>query len=71
MIQKNPDYLIVWVFCNFRVLDESPRWLIIKGKHEKAYKVLEKAFKWNKSSLPPKDKLMALMKEIQDVRMFL
>lgn len=33
------------------LLDESPRWLLIKGKKEKAIRILEKAAKKNKKTL--------------------
>ncbi|XP_068227224.1 organic cation transporter protein-like isoform X2 [Palaemon carinicauda] len=47
-------------------MDESPRWLITKGYHEKAMKVLKKAARWNNSKLPPEDELRALMQEIEE-----
>lgn len=47
-------------------MDESPRWLITKGQHEKAMKVLKKAARWNNSKLPPEDELRSLMQEIEE-----
>ncbi|XP_064089781.1 organic cation transporter protein-like isoform X2 [Macrobrachium nipponense] len=34
-------------------LDESPRWLLVRGKHTHACEVLKKAARWNKVTLPP------------------
>ncbi|KAG7157391.1 Organic cation transporter protein-like 6 [Homarus americanus] len=45
-------------------LDESPRWLIVQGQHDRAMKVLEKAARWNKATLPPRDQLLTMMKNI-------
>nr|XP_053640648.1 organic cation transporter protein-like [Cherax quadricarinatus] len=47
-------------------IDESPRWLIVNGHYDKALKVLEKASRWNKVSLPPEEDLRALMRNIQE-----
>ncbi|ROT61157.1 putative organic cation transporter protein [Penaeus vannamei] len=44
-------------------MEESPRWLMVAGNHERSLKVLKKAAKWNKVSLPPQNELLALMKE--------
>ncbi|XP_066983996.1 organic cation transporter protein-like [Macrobrachium rosenbergii] len=33
-------------------LDESPRWLLVKGRHAHAFGVLKKAARWNKVTLP-------------------
>ncbi|XP_047493474.1 beta-alanine transporter-like [Penaeus chinensis] len=53
----------VAMFPVFWFMDESPRWLMVTGKHERALKVLKKAAKWNKVALPPENELLALMKE--------
>lgn len=45
-------------------MDESPRWLIVRGRPEQARRVLEKAARWNKRTLPPKDKLDNLFSRI-------
>ncbi|KAB7503767.1 Organic cation transporter protein [Armadillidium nasatum] len=58
-----PDFTSL---LSLRFFDESPRWLIIKGRFEKAYNVLEKAARWNKTSIPEKDKLMDIMKGIKE-----
>ncbi|XP_071547082.1 organic cation transporter protein-like [Panulirus ornatus] len=52
-------------FPIFWLLDESPRWLIIRGQHERALRVLEKAAKQNKVTLPSKAELLRIMEEIQ------
>ncbi|XP_064084806.1 organic cation transporter protein-like isoform X2 [Macrobrachium nipponense] len=46
-------------------MDESPRWLIVEGKFERANKVLRRAARWNKVTLPPQEELNALMRTIQ------
>lgn len=46
-------------------MDESPRWLIVRGDHRRAREVLERAARWNKMDLPPPEELDALMKNIQ------
>ncbi|XP_042225962.1 organic cation transporter protein-like [Homarus americanus] len=33
-------------------IDESPRWLIVKGYHNRAIKILKKAARWNKVDFP-------------------
>ncbi|KAK7065316.1 hypothetical protein SK128_011813, partial [Halocaridina rubra] len=48
------------------IIDESPRWLIVAGRHEEAIRVLERAAYWNKAELPPRDKLLTLMKDIHN-----
>ncbi|XP_076028809.1 organic cation transporter protein-like [Oratosquilla oratoria] len=45
-------------------LDESPRWLIVKGRYEEAVEVLEKAARWNGSTLPPRKNLLDILGEI-------
>nr|XP_027207376.1 organic cation transporter protein-like [Penaeus vannamei] len=42
-------------------LDESPRWLIVRGRHDDALRILRKAARWNKAQLPPEEELRALM----------
>ncbi|XP_037786215.1 organic cation transporter protein-like [Penaeus monodon] len=47
----------------FWFMDESPRWLAVRGDHDRAVKILQKAGKWNKVSLPPENEVMALMRQ--------
>ncbi|XP_068227220.1 organic cation transporter protein-like [Palaemon carinicauda] len=47
-------------------IDESPRWLITKGQHDKAVRVLKKAARWNDAKLPPEAELRALMQDIEE-----
>ncbi|XP_066942600.1 organic cation transporter protein-like [Macrobrachium rosenbergii] len=47
-------------------IDESPRWLITKGQHDKAVRVLRKAARWNNSELPPEAELRTLMQDIEE-----
>lgn len=44
-------------------MDESPRWLAVRGDHDRAVKILQKAGKWNKVPLPPEDEVKALMRQ--------
>ncbi|XP_066984510.1 organic cation transporter protein-like [Macrobrachium rosenbergii] len=44
-------------------MDESPRWLVVKGKYDQALEVLKKAAKWNQVTLPSDQELLKLMME--------
>lgn len=46
-------------------MDESPRWLIVRGRHDQAIQVLRKAARWNRVTLQSETDLRSLMKEIQ------
>lgn len=46
-------------------VDESPRWLILRGHEQKALKVLRKAARWNGSQLPSDEQLNGIFKEMQ------
>ncbi|XP_037793752.1 organic cation transporter protein-like [Penaeus monodon] len=47
------------------LMDESPRWLIVRGRHADALRVIRRASRWNKVELPPEEQLRAIMKETQ------
>ncbi|KAK3893490.1 hypothetical protein Pcinc_002709 [Petrolisthes cinctipes] len=47
-------------------IDESPRWLIVRGNHDRALQVLQKAARWNNTSLPPEHQLRKLMTDITE-----
>ncbi|KAK3852061.1 hypothetical protein Pcinc_041330, partial [Petrolisthes cinctipes] len=47
-------------------VDESPRWLIVRGHHDRALQVLQKAARWNNTSLPPEHQLRKLMTDITE-----
>ncbi|XP_047482745.1 organic cation transporter protein-like isoform X2 [Penaeus chinensis] len=47
------------------LMDESPRWLIVRGRHAEALRVLRRASRWNKVELPSEEQLYAIMKETQ------
>ncbi|KAG7157390.1 Organic cation transporter protein-like 5, partial [Homarus americanus] len=51
-------------FFSDTFMDESPRWLIVQGQHDRALKVLEKAARLNKATLPPRDQLLTMMQNI-------
>ncbi|XP_042889428.1 organic cation transporter protein-like, partial [Penaeus japonicus] len=44
-------------------LDESPRWLAVRGQHRRALRVLQKAARWNGVALPPDEELLLLLKD--------
>ncbi|KAK7081091.1 hypothetical protein SK128_003679 [Halocaridina rubra] len=48
------------------ILDESPRWLAVKGYHNYALQVLVKAARWNKAVLPPPHRILQIVKEGQN-----
>lgn len=47
-------------------VDESPRWLSVRGQHERALEVIKKAARWNKTVIPSDEELMCIFKESQD-----
>ncbi|KAG0728153.1 Solute carrier family 22 member 21 [Chionoecetes opilio] len=46
-------------------MNESPRWLVVMGRHKEALSVLQRAARLNGTSLPPKDHLLAVMKNVE------
>ncbi|XP_037786209.1 organic cation transporter protein-like [Penaeus monodon] len=44
-------------------MDESPRWLAVRGQHRRALRVLQRAARWNGVALPPEDELLLLLKD--------
>lgn len=47
------------------VMDESPRWLIVRGQFDRARRVLQRAARWNKTQLPSEEALNNLMVDIR------
>ncbi|XP_045137877.1 organic cation transporter protein-like isoform X1 [Portunus trituberculatus] len=56
----------VLLFPALYFMDESPRWLIVRGRHDQAVQVLRKAALWNRVTLQPEADLCALMNEVQE-----
>lgn len=46
-------------------MNESPRWLVVKGRHKEALRVIQRAARMNGTSLPPTDHLLTIMKDVQ------
>ncbi|XP_063859219.1 organic cation transporter protein-like [Scylla paramamosain] len=53
------------LLLNFWLLPESPRWLILQGKHKEALKVLKSAAMVNGKTLPSEERLLATMQLLQ------
>nr|XP_027230974.1 organic cation transporter protein-like [Penaeus vannamei] len=47
------------------VLDESPRWLAVAGRQEKALGILKKAAERNRVDLPSDEKILSILKDDQ------
>ncbi|XP_071542407.1 organic cation transporter protein-like isoform X2 [Panulirus ornatus] len=50
------------------ILPESPRWLMMKGRHQKGIDILKKAAKVNGKSLPPQEEIDAIVANIEKER---
>ncbi|XP_047493114.1 organic cation transporter protein-like isoform X2 [Penaeus chinensis] len=48
------------------LMDESPRWLIVRGQCDRAREILQKAARWNKTQLPSEEALKKLMLDIKE-----
>ena len=53
--------------CVSRLIDESPRWLVVQGRHDEALRVLRKAARQNKATLPDDEELRAIMEATTEV----
>ncbi|XP_071547413.1 organic cation transporter protein-like isoform X2 [Panulirus ornatus] len=64
-LQATVSIPLLLIFPMIYLLDESPRWLIVRGQHDRALKVLKRAARLNKATLPPNEDLQLMMKDIQ------
>ncbi|ROT83769.1 organic cation transporter protein [Penaeus vannamei] len=46
-------------------IDESPRWLIVRGRYDDASRVLRRAARLNKVDLPPEEELRTIMEHVK------
>ncbi|XP_042203236.1 organic cation transporter protein-like [Homarus americanus] len=46
-------------------MDESPRWLSVRGRYQEALAVLKRAARWNKAALPPDPRLLLILQDNQ------
>ena len=51
---------------SFWVMPESPRWLVVQGRFEQAYRVLSQGARWNGRHMPAKEEVLRLMKAARD-----
>ncbi|CAL4069503.1 unnamed protein product, partial [Meganyctiphanes norvegica] len=47
-------------------MDETPRWLVLKGRLEEAAKTLEKAARWHGVEIPEREKLIMILGNFQE-----
>ncbi|XP_045137879.1 organic cation transporter protein-like [Portunus trituberculatus] len=59
-------FLIIFVFIF--LIDESPRWLLVTGKNDKALRVMMKASRLNKVELPLEEEMTGLLGKIRPVQ---
>ncbi|XP_042883642.1 solute carrier family 22 member 19-like [Penaeus japonicus] len=60
MLQLTVSLLCLVFLPTLCFLDESPRWLAVRGQHRRALRVLQKAARWNGVALPPTRALLLL-----------
>nr|XP_027215264.1 organic cation transporter protein-like [Penaeus vannamei] len=63
MLQLTVSLLCLVFLPTLWFMDESPRWLAVRGQHRRALRVLQRAARWNGVALPPEDELLLLLKD--------
>ncbi|ROT74868.1 hypothetical protein C7M84_006625 [Penaeus vannamei] len=63
MLQLTVSLLCLAFLPTLWFMDESPRWLAVRGQHRRALRVLQRAARWNGVALPPEDELLLLLKD--------
>nr|XP_027214872.1 organic cation transporter protein-like [Penaeus vannamei] len=54
MLQLTVSLLCLAFLPTLWFMDESPRWLAVRGQHRRALRVLQRAARWNGVALPPR-----------------
>ena len=49
----------------FRMVPESPRWLVTKGRFDEALKILKGGARMNKKTLPSDNEMLEMMEKIK------
>ena len=57
-------WLLFWP--SIWLMPESPRWLVVQGRFEEAYRVFKQCARWNGRQLPPKEEVLRLMEDVRD-----
>ncbi|XP_063863186.1 organic cation transporter protein-like isoform X2 [Scylla paramamosain] len=65
-LQLSVSLLFLFFLPALLLLDESPRWLAVRGYHTHALAVLQRAARWNRVALPPRHRLLQIIKDSQD-----
>ncbi|XP_050687790.1 organic cation transporter protein-like [Eriocheir sinensis] len=64
-LQLSVSLLFLLFLPALLLLDESPRWLAVRGYHSHALAVLQRAARWNGVHLPPRHRLLQVIRDSQ------
>lgn len=65
-LQLAVSLLCIFFLPTLLLLDESPRWLVVRGYHTHALTVLQRAARWNKVDLQPPHRINQIIRESQN-----